>query len=339
MRKYLLPETGSFFKANLHCHTTISDGRMTPEQVKDLYKRHGYSVVAFTDHNMQVEHPELKDEDFIPLVGVEYNVNQPGYPGKQYKTAHFCLISLEENAPFQPCFSEEYINKKYAQNALLAKFDPDAPRYVREYNPECVNYMMKAAREAGYFVTYNHPSWSRENYAEYMAYEGMNAMEIANYSCLSMGYNDYNDRVYDDMLRGGKRIFCIATDDNHDKYPEGDPMNDSCGAWTVIKAEKLEYRALTRALEQGHFYASMGPEIRELWYEDGVLHVGCSEVVRVNIIYGIRAAQCALPEGDRLVTSADFKLRDEFDWVRVDVIDAQGRHANSSAFFFDELNA
>ena len=31
MRKYLLPETGTFFKANLHCHTTVSDGDMTPQ--------------------------------------------------------------------------------------------------------------------------------------------------------------------------------------------------------------------------------------------------------------------------------------------------------------------
>ena len=34
MKKYLLPETGQFYKANLHCHTTVSDGRMTPEEVK-----------------------------------------------------------------------------------------------------------------------------------------------------------------------------------------------------------------------------------------------------------------------------------------------------------------
>ena len=41
MRKYLLPETGSFYKANLHCHTVISDGRRTPEEVKALYKGGG----------------------------------------------------------------------------------------------------------------------------------------------------------------------------------------------------------------------------------------------------------------------------------------------------------
>ena len=28
MRKYLLPETGNFYKSNLHCHTTMSDGKI-----------------------------------------------------------------------------------------------------------------------------------------------------------------------------------------------------------------------------------------------------------------------------------------------------------------------
>ena len=38
MRKYLLPKDGNFYKANLHCHTTVSDGRLTPEEVKNAYK-------------------------------------------------------------------------------------------------------------------------------------------------------------------------------------------------------------------------------------------------------------------------------------------------------------
>ena len=37
MRKYLLPNTGKFYKANLHCHTTVSDGKSTPEEVKECY--------------------------------------------------------------------------------------------------------------------------------------------------------------------------------------------------------------------------------------------------------------------------------------------------------------
>ena len=38
MKKYLLPENLTPYKANLHCHTTISDGVWTPEQVKEEYE-------------------------------------------------------------------------------------------------------------------------------------------------------------------------------------------------------------------------------------------------------------------------------------------------------------
>ena len=41
MKKYLLPEEGQFYKANLHCHTTVSDGSLTPEEIKAAYKARG----------------------------------------------------------------------------------------------------------------------------------------------------------------------------------------------------------------------------------------------------------------------------------------------------------
>lgn len=36
-RRYLLPEGAAYYKANLHCHTCISDGKLTPEEIKELY--------------------------------------------------------------------------------------------------------------------------------------------------------------------------------------------------------------------------------------------------------------------------------------------------------------
>ena len=52
MRKYLLPKDGTFYKANLHCHSTVSDGALTPEELKKAYMAEGYSIIAYTDHNV-----------------------------------------------------------------------------------------------------------------------------------------------------------------------------------------------------------------------------------------------------------------------------------------------
>ena len=35
--KNLLPQVDRYFKANLHTHSTISDGKMTREEVKKAY--------------------------------------------------------------------------------------------------------------------------------------------------------------------------------------------------------------------------------------------------------------------------------------------------------------
>ena len=37
MRKYLLPESGNFYKANLHCHSIVSDGKLSPAELKKIY--------------------------------------------------------------------------------------------------------------------------------------------------------------------------------------------------------------------------------------------------------------------------------------------------------------
>ena len=31
MKHYILPKDGNFYRANLHCHSTLSDGSLTPE--------------------------------------------------------------------------------------------------------------------------------------------------------------------------------------------------------------------------------------------------------------------------------------------------------------------
>lgn len=36
-----------------------------PERMKEEYKARGYSIIAFTDHNVLVDHSYLADGDFL----------------------------------------------------------------------------------------------------------------------------------------------------------------------------------------------------------------------------------------------------------------------------------
>jgi len=346
--KVLLPRAGEkvhYYRANLHCHTTVSDGRKTPEEVKAYYKENGYSVVAFTDHDIMVPHNDLTDEDFLALNGYEIEVNQAEkQPCGEFKCCHFCLVALEPDNDLNVC----YHRSQYVWGNALA-FRPtqhireDEPDYVREYSTGRISDMMKKAREAGYFVTYNHPVWSLEEYPDYIGYENMNAFEMVNYSCLSMGFEDDNGRVYNDMLRSGKRLFCIAADDNHNGAPDDSPNSDSFGGSTMIAAEKLEYRTVTRALEEGRFYArggnhfEPGPEILGLFYEDGKVTIKTSPAREISLITSLRHCQCRRTLPGECVEEASFILPKNTQWFRLVVADQKGLKSYTNAYFTDNL--
>lgn len=335
MKKYLLPENGNFYKANMHCHSVISDGTWTPEEIKRNYMEHGYSIVAYTDHDVMIPHHDLTDENFLALTGYEMEINEkaPDKGPRQRKTCHMCLVALSPEIDRQVCWHRsEYVFGNANDHVCEVKFDESLPDYERVYTGECISDMMKKGRDAGFFVTYNHPVWSLENYPEYINYHGMNAMEIVNYGCISAGWYDYNPKVYDEFLMEGRRIFCIGGDDNHNRR-----INDSFGGFTVIKAERLEYRAVADALLAGNFYASQGPEIKALWVEDGKVHIECSPVCEICLNTGVRkAARVEAAPGESL-TEAEFDIDPSWVYIRLTATDHAGKPANTNAYFIDEM--
>ncbi len=340
MKRWLLPETGTFYKANLHCHTTLSDGHLTPEEIKEVYRAHGYSVVAYTDHDILIPHQDLADDRFLPLNGLEMEVHNPAGKGgwDHEQECHMCLIALDPDNLLQPCYHrEKYLFGNAVHHRGEVRFDESLPDYERVYSHEGCSDMMRRGRESGFFVTYNHPTWSRETWPDYIGYRGMHAMEVYNHSCAVAGFLDFNLHVYEDFLRAGNRIFAIAADDNHDHSPEDSAYWDSCGGFTMIRAEKLEYRAVTDALVRGDFYASSGPEISALWFEDGKLHIRCSPAKRILCIVQPRRGKCVNTLENETVGSAEFGIERDDAWFYVIVEDARGRRAVTNAYFTDTL--
>ena len=106
----------------------------------------------------------------------------------------------------------------------------------------------------------------------------------------------------------------------------------------MIKAEKLEYKTITNALLAGHFYASQGPEIYSLTFEDGKIHMITSPARKITMESGVRyaGARYATKESGPL-TEATFEVIPECGYVRFTVFDYEGKAANTNAYFVDEL--
>jgi len=336
MIKYLLPETGNFYKANLHCHTTFSDGKLTPAEVKAHYVEKGYSIVAYTDHEVLVRHDELNDENFIAMSGTELSVGEPTDEARpRYnRNAHIGYISLTQEPPMLPlCKDPAKLPERYHPHRDAAMFDPAAD-YERVFTVEGVSEMMKIGRDCGYFVTYNHPVWSLATEADYTGYTGMHAMEIFNNTCILGGYDDHVPQIYDAMLRAGREIFCTATDDNHSPYAIG-------GGWINIKAPSLTYENIAAALLAGDFYASTGPEIYALWLEDdgeeGALrvHIRCSESKCIQ--FGTARRRSGLKRaGSEPLCEAAFDVEALDGYFRLTVWDAEGNYAHTNAYFTEK---
>ena len=342
MKKYLLPKDGNFYKANLHCHTTISDGCLTPEEVKEFYKSQGYSIVAYTDHDVMIPHHDLRDDNFLPLTGFEMEINEnfnddcPPMEFIDMRVCHLCFIALDEATDKQIMFNPGYCFGNGVNTAKLVKPDEKTAGFERKYTHESINEMIKTGRDNRFFVTYNHPAWSLESYPEYIGYEGMNAMEIFNSGSVIIGYSDYSAHVYDDMLRASKRLYCIAADDNHNRHQDSRDC-DSFGGCTMIKADKLEYSEITKALSDGNFYATQGPEIKNLWFEDGKIHIDCSPAEKIICTVGRRRMQIKWAHFHNCIDTAEFEILPEDKYVRLTIVDSYGRCADTNAYFTDEL--
>lgn len=73
----------------------------------------------------------------------------------------------------------------------------------------------------------------------------------------------------------------------------------------MIRAEALTYSSVVEALMRGHFYSSMGPEIKELYIE-----------------------------GKELTS---FPLNGKEGYIRVECKDEKGLYANSNAYFLSDI--
>lgn len=337
MKKYLLPNNLNSYKANLHCHSTMSDGVFTPLELKEKYSAAGYDIVAFTDHDILITHNDLTDEKFLALNGFEAACDDPKTPEKptwrHVYTCHMGFISLTpDNEVFPLGYKSRFYTKLSDEFKELTSYDDKFNiEYPRAHTKEYITQTIKQGHDENYLTIINHPTWSKVNIAQILEmYQGVDGIEMVNSGAEGTGHLDYNPRVYDEMLRAGMDVFCVNADDSH-----GGPRENA--GYTVIFAEKLDYPSVANALKNRNFYATYGPEIKELWIEGSTVHVECSAAMRIEFTTGRRRAKAVMAEDKTGVCSAEFRLMPNDKYVRVTVTDFNDRSANTNAFFTKDI--
>lgn len=255
-----MPEGDNWYKGNLHCHTTNSDGKLTPVEVINQYKEKGYDFIAITDHERmtQIEEPSIVHQDFILITGEEIN----NYNLPDYAIKHFNGINL--SAEINPV--------------------PEGPDYPDGMYPEDI--IKEINSQEGSIAILNHPLWTynekgwgtsvlecKENIINFINEKNpdIKYMEIYNYGCESipttppgMWHDDH--QIWDALLSMGKKIYGIAADDAHSQEDIGH-------AWIMVHGDSLDKDSLMKAIEGGDFYSSTGIIFTAIEISEDRIHI------------------------------------------------------------------
>jgi len=154
MKIDLLPLDGNVYKTNLHCHTKEYDsgaGFTTPLQIKELYKSHGYNIIAFTGYNKLTYMDNLNDDEFMALPGFEAMLADD----KTLKIYHFNCFPKYFGVKQDYAEAMTWYRKAADQGLALAQFALGAiygvGQGVEKNDAEAVEWMRKAATQ-GYFT-------------------------------------------------------------------------------------------------------------------------------------------------------------------------------------------
>ena len=76
----LFSDSRPFYRANFHCHTTESDGRLDPDSAVRFYGDSGYDILSITDHRTVTDIGSLQSWNERPLLipGIEIDYRLPG---------------------------------------------------------------------------------------------------------------------------------------------------------------------------------------------------------------------------------------------------------------------
>ena len=281
---------GRWYKGNLHMHSVLSDGKLEPDEVRQMYKDAGYDFAALTDHWSLSENLPAND-GFLELSGVEYDTGDM-INGKVF---HILGIGMD-----RPAFDE-----------------------TRHDIP--VEKIVSGIRECGGIAILAHPAWSVMNPDDISRLDGIAGAEI--YNTVS-DPNNYNCRradasLYFDLWADkGYMIPAFAADDSH--WYTGEQLQ----SYIMVKAEALTKDAIFDAIAKGHFYASQGPEFTSITRKDNKVIVrfgGADKILFVsNSVFNINRVQ----DGSLGIAVYEFTATDKY--VRIELISEDGKLAWSS---------
>ncbi|MGB0852897.1 MAG: PHP domain-containing protein [Pikeienuella sp.] len=308
MRPLAFAAPGKFWRGNLHTHSDQSDGVIPPAEVCRRYRAEGYDFISLTDHFVGLYNYPITDtspyrtDDFTTILGAELHTGAM----ENGEIWHVLAVGLPPD--FAPT---------------------NAPHFGVVEGQETGPEVAQRARDAGAFVTIAHPEWSGMTEADAASITAAHAVEVYNHSCAVDADRPHGFATLDLLLSKGVRLNAIATDDAHFASP------DHFGGWVMVKAEENTPEALLAALKAGAFYASQGPEIRDIEIKGREITIESSAATTV-VVMGHGSTAKAVHGTSMTRTTLKLAAFRDSGWIRVSIRDAGGKRAWSNPIWLDD---
>jgi len=300
---------GRWLKGNLHTHTTQSDGKRTPAEVMQWHAEHGYDFVALTDHN-RVTDAHVTD-------------------------AHVTdARRFADSSPLAALSAAEINAQRGEVEYHIVALGIQQMPIVSHSDPQVV---IDAVNAAGGLCVLAHPYWLDHTLDDLLPLTGYAGIEIFNTGCWVEIQKGHSLVHWDAVLRravlgDGQNVLGFAVDDSHWKQP------DYGGGWVMVRAEQPDAASILEAIRQGHFYSTQGPEIFDVQLQGRQVTVRCSPARSIYVIGdGHHCPNAAQAWDGQPLTQSIFMLHPQQHYLRVEVVDMQGRSAWTNAYFVSDV--
>ncbi len=311
-----------FYKGNLHSHTTVSDGKLKPEESAKLYKEAGYSFLAITDHNIFTDFSsDLDDEKFIIIPGFEASVLW------FYNKTNVLVDRCHHLLVFKDPDAKDFDFKHLENVEILKLYGPDVD-FVKESQKFIDNL-----KKRGAVICYNHPAWSRVMDSDFLSLKGYDFLEIYNWGTVLDSNSGSDVTSWQKVLDSGCKVNALATDDNHNKATG--ELFDSFGGYVMVNAKDLNQDEIMKALLAGQYYSSSGAVIKNWGIRNGKAYLECENANFVFFRFG-PGVRCAKVKCEKGLTYAEFDIPEDTTYFRFEVVDDKGKTAWTNPYYIDD---
>ena len=262
MEQVLYTTDQPWFRGNLHCHSTNSDGALPPHEVIERYAALRYDFLAITDHLKVTDPQPFARNDLLLIPGTELHGDEQA----PHRTYHMVVIG--SNAA-----------------AVAAQHSTRDPGQI----------VIERAHAAGCLAFVAHPYRLGMTTDEVIALGEADGVEVYNTISRRGGKAD-SSAYWDAALDAGVRVWGVANDDAHFQ------RQDYGGGWIMVQAPARETELILNAIRNGQFYASSGPQFHELIVEGRDVYVRCGAVRAVRFVsnrmltFGVEADEPTITE-------------------------------------------